>query len=75
MSNRKAKSPYQRYGKTPWKYSELLNSLLRARMSGSIDEANMLARQHSQKFGLKAEWLNPALDVVVDPFDDWPEDE
>lgn len=47
---RKAKSPYQRYQKTPFVYSELYRRWFSAMTAGRKDEADKIGRDHSRRF-------------------------
>lgn len=49
-SERKAKSPYQRYGKTPCRYSEIYYRWKAAVLKGDDKEAARLSREHSARF-------------------------
>lgn len=50
-TEKKAKSPYQRYGKTPYRYSDLLQDWTRAIKEGKRDLANVLGDRHTRMFG------------------------
>ena len=52
--NPNGRSPYQRYRKTPWRYSDLLGKIGKARLEGHHLEADKLARSHSAAYGLAA---------------------
>lgn len=52
--NPHARSPYQRRGKQPWKYSGQLLAISEARRDGHHFEADRLARAHSEAHGLRA---------------------
>jgi hypothetical protein len=49
-SKKKRMSPYKRYGKTPFVYSEVLRRWRTAVKNGRKDEAEALGRQHSRMF-------------------------
>lgn len=49
--NQKRQSPYQKYGKTPHRYSETYNRWKVAAIKGHKAEADRLATEHSEKFG------------------------
>jgi hypothetical protein len=48
---KKAKSPYQKYGKSPFVYSETYRQWKAATKAGRKDEADRHARQHRARFG------------------------
>lgn len=48
---RKSKSPYQRYNKAPYRYSELYYQWRAAVLKGDTRLARELSAKHSQKFG------------------------
>lgn len=50
MSERQAKSPYQRHQKAPHVYSELYRAWRRAVMRGDDDEAERLGAEHTARF-------------------------
>lgn len=45
-----ARSPYQRYGKTPSKYSDLYQRWNRLMKSGHEQEANAVGAEHTARF-------------------------
>lgn len=49
---RKAQSPYQKYGKRPYRYSESYQQWHRAILDNDFDEAARLGRRHSRTFGM-----------------------
>lgn len=53
---RKPTSPYKRYGKKPFRYSDLHRDWLSAAKAGKEEEAEFLAAKHRAKFiyGLNA---------------------
>lgn len=51
-TERKSKSPYQRYAKTPYRYSDLYYRWRAAVLRGDEKEARNLGRQHSQRFSV-----------------------
>ena len=50
MTEKKAKSPYQRYGKTPYRYSADYYAWRAAAIRGDKNEAERIGRVHSRKF-------------------------
>lgn len=50
MAAEKSKSPYQRYQKTPYRYSDLYQRWRQARLNGREGEARTLSAQHSLRF-------------------------
>jgi hypothetical protein len=50
----KAQSPYQKYQKAPYLYSETYFSWKRAAIIGNKDEAARLSRKHAVQFGYAA---------------------
>ena len=54
--NRKSKSPYQRYSKAPYRYSELYERWHQAAREGRWNEACRLGQLHTARFlGMPAE--------------------
>lgn len=47
---RKSQSPYQKYGKSPHRYSDLYQRWRSAVIAGRKDEAEQLGRQHTRRF-------------------------
>ena len=47
---RKARSPYHIYGKTPYRYSDIYSRWRAAISAGRTDEAANLSRQHRSRF-------------------------
>ena len=48
---KKAKSPYQKYGKTPHRYSETFNQWQAAVKRQDQRAVNQLGREHTAKYG------------------------
>lgn len=53
MTERKARSPYKKYGKTPYRYSDTYRAWLAAvkKHGASSPEARHHAEEHRRKFG------------------------
>ncbi len=60
-ANPKGKSPYRRYGKRPYKYSELYRRWRAAVMSGDADEAARLTGMHARRFLHEISWTPERL--------------
>lgn len=52
MAEGKGKSPYQRRGKQPFRYSEIYQKWRSAALSGNPSEASFHARAHYRRFVL-----------------------
>ncbi len=50
-AKKKAKSPYQKYGKTPHRYSELFNQWQAAVRRSDEHAARRYGREHTARFG------------------------
>lgn len=50
MSERKSKSPYQRYNKSPYQYSPLYQQWKAAAKAGQYDRARELSKQHTERW-------------------------
>lgn len=50
IKKRKANSPYQKYGKVPFRYSELYYAWRRAIKDGKTSEARRLSEQHTERW-------------------------
>ena len=61
-------SPYSRKGKTPHKYSPLLQKIQQMRAEGKHEEAEQLAETHSRTHGLRVRF--PLNSIRVDDDDD-----
>lgn len=48
--NQKGKSPYVKYGKKPYRYSELYQNWKAARARGDTAQAAILSEQHKARF-------------------------
>jgi hypothetical protein len=53
QARKKARSPYQKYGKRPHRYSERYNAWRSATKEGRTQDAAYLAAAHSRGFGLR----------------------
>ena len=51
MSHPKAKSPYQRYQKSPFRYSDIFRDWMAATIVGRVGEATTLGDKHTRAFG------------------------
>lgn len=47
----KGTSPYRRYGKTPYRYSDTFQNWRAATLKGNNEAAAFYAEEHSKKFG------------------------